>query len=235
MIKMKRLEIPGINPNVSRTERILSLLGGAYMIYDALAKENKSITEAAFAGYLLFRGSTGYCGLYDAIGKTKPDNRSRNVNIQVTQLVGRPPEEVYEFWRKFENLPLFMEHLENVKSLNDHISVWTAELPGGVGNVRWKSEIVKERPNEFIGWQSLPGSEIQNAGKVEFKEIVGYGTEVHVVLSYSAPGGIPGEGAARLINPLFEKMVRDDVNNFKQFMEEWKVPGTENDSSDKHL
>ena len=221
---MKRIKIPGFNPNVSKTERILSLLGGAYMIYDALGKKNKSFTEAAFAGYLLFRGATGNCAVYNAMGKTKPDNESRNVNIQVTQLVGKPHEEVYEFWRKFENLPLFMEHLESVKSLNDHISVWKAELPGGVGNVSWKSEIVKERPNEFIGWQSLPGSEIEHAGKVEFKDIPGYGTEVHVVLSYSAPGGIPGEGAARILNPLFEKMVKDDVRNFKQFMEEWKGP-----------
>lgn len=223
---MKRIKIQGFNPNVSKTERILSLLGGAYMVYDAVGKKNKSFTEAAFAGYLLFRGATGHCAIYNTMGKTKPDNESRNVNIRVTQLVGRPPEEVYEFWRKFENLPLFMEHLESVKSLNDHISVWKAELPGGVGNVSWKSEIVKERPNEFIGWQSLPGSEIEHAGKVEFKDIPGYGTEVHVVLSYSAPGGIPGEGAARILNPLFEKMVKDDVRNFKQFMEEWKGPET---------
>lgn len=232
---MKRLEIQGLNPNVSKTERILSLIGGAYMIYDGLLKKDKSITESAFAGYLLFRGATGHCAVYNAMGKTKPDNRPRNVNIQVSQVVGRPVEEVYEFWRKLENLPLFMEHLESVESINDHISVWKAELPGGVGNVSWKSEIVKERQNEFIGWQSLPGSTIENAGKVEFKEIAGYGTEVHVVISYSAPGGIPGEGAARLVNPIFEQMVQDDVLNFKQFMEEWKAPGLKEDPSEKLL
>ena len=224
---MKRIEIPGLNPNVSKTERILSLLGGAYALYDSVGKDKKSITEAAFAGYLIFRGATGFCFVYEGMGKTKPDNRSRNVNIQVSQLVDRPREEVYEFWRKFENLPLFMEHLKSVKSLNDHISVWKAELPGGVGNVSWKSEIVKEIPNELIGWQSLPGSEIENAGKVEFVDSPDYGTEVHVVFSYSAPGGIPGEGAARIINPLFENMVREDVENFRHFMEDWKVPGVD--------
>ncbi|WP_424492821.1 SRPBCC family protein [Salinimicrobium sp. GXAS 041] len=222
---MKKLTIPGLNPNVGKNERIISLLGGAYILYDALGKKEKSFTEAAFAGFLLFRGATGYCGIYDAMGKTKPDAHSRNVNIRVTQTVGRPPEEVFEFWSKFENLPLFMEHLESVNSINDHISLWKAELPGGVGTLSWKSEIVKIRQNEFIGWQSLPGSDIENAGKVEFKEIPGYGTEVDVVISYSAPGGIPGEGAARLINPLFEKMVKDDVSNFKQFMEEYNEPG----------
>lgn len=222
---MKRIEISGLAPNISKSERILSLLGGSYMIYDALAKKDKSFLEAAVAGYLLFRGATGHCAAYKAMGKTKPESTSQNVNIQVTQVVGRPPEEVYEFWRKFENLPLFMEHLESVEPVDDQISLWKAELPGGIGNMSWKSKIVKERINEFIGWQSIPGSDIENAGKVEFKETPGYGTEVHVVLSYSAPGGIPGEGAARLINPLFEKMVKDDIRNFKQFIEEYRAPG----------
>ena len=216
---MKRIKIPGLNPNISKTERILSLLGGAYMIYDALGKDKKSYTEAGFAGYLLYRGATGHCFVYDSMGKTKPDNRSRNVNIQVSMIVDRPRKEVYEFWRNFENLPMFMEHLESVKTLTDHISVWKAKLPGGTGTLSWQSEIVKERPDEFIGWQSLPGSDIENAGKVEFKNAPGYGTEVHVAISYDAPGGIPGEGAARMINPLFEKMVTNDISNFKRFVE----------------
>ena len=71
--------------NVSPEERGISLLAGAYLLYDALGKKNKSFIEAAFAGFLLYRGATGNC-LYSAIGKTKPDNHSRNVNIQLTQL-----------------------------------------------------------------------------------------------------------------------------------------------------
>lgn len=205
--------------NVSKPERVISFLVGSYILYDALAKKKKNLPEAVLAGYLLYRGASGYCNLYGAIGKTKPDNRSRNVNIQVSLKVNKPRKEVYEFWRKFENLPLFMEHLEMVNSINENISVWEAKIPGGIAHIRWRSEIVKEIPNEFLGWQSLPDSTIENAGKVEFYDTEDFGTEMHVVISYHAPWGIPGEGVARVFNPLFKKMVRDDIMNFKNFIE----------------
>ena len=215
--------LPNIHVNVSPTERAISLLAGAYFLYEGLGKAKKSPFDTILAGYLMYRGATGNCQVYDAIGKTKPDNRSRNVNIQVRQIINRPRKDVYEFWRNFENLPLFMEHLESVDTLNDSISVWEAKIPGGIGKVRWKSEIVKERPYELIGWQSLPGSSIENAGKVEFTDVSDHATEVHVVISYHAPGGIAGEGAARLINPVFEDMLREDISNFKWFVER-KIP-----------
>ena len=211
--------LPHTHINISPRERAISVLAGSYFLIDSLLGKNKSFPEALLAGVLLYRGITGHSGIYDAIGKTKPDNRSRNVNIQITQMVNKPVREVYEFWRKLENLPLFMEHLESVESLNDSISVWRAKIPGGVGILSWKSEIVKERPYGLLGWHSLPGSSVINAGKVEFKEIPGLGTQVHVVISYHAPGGIPGEGAARMLNSYFEEMVEEDIRNFKWYVE----------------
>lgn len=157
--------------------------------------------------------------MYNAIGKTKPDNRSRNVNIRVEMTVNRPREAVYGFWRRLENLPLFMEHLEMVNSKDENISVWEAKIPGGMGKFRWRSEIVKEIPYELLGWQSLPGSEVENAGKVEFFDAGDNATRLHVVITYHAPLGIAGEGVARMINPYFEKMVEEDVRNFKKYIE----------------
>ena len=43
---------------------------------------------------------------------TTPEGRIR---IAQSIIVGRRPEEVYGFWRSFENLPRFMNHLESVK------------------------------------------------------------------------------------------------------------------------
>lgn len=208
----------GLNPNVSKSERLVSSLLGGVALYQA-TKKKSALPEILVGGYLMFRGITGFCSLYNAIGKTKPDNRSRNVNIQVTLQVDRPRDEVYNFWRKLENLPLFMKHLESVESIDESTSLWEAKIPGGMGNIRWKSEIMKERPYELLGWQSLPNSSILNAGKVEFKDTENNGTELHVVITYHAPLGIPGEGMARLFNPYFKKVVKEDVMNFKKFIE----------------
>ncbi|HET8754125.1 MAG TPA: SRPBCC family protein [Salinimicrobium sp.] len=211
--------LPAMNPNVSKTERLVSMAIGSYFLYDSMIQRERNIPEALLAGYLLFRGTTGFCAVYNAIGKTKPDNRSRNINIRVNLQVDKPREEVYDFWRKLENLPLFMEHLDSVHRLNEGISVWEAKISGGIGHLRWKSEIVKERPNELLGWQSLPGSDVENAGKVEFHDLPDGGTELDVIITYHAPLGIPGEGVARVFNSLFEEMVRKDIENFKHYIE----------------
>lgn len=209
---------PGLNPNVSDPERMISAVAGTLSLYRATRTRN-SLPEILIGSYLLFRGVTGYCAVYNAIGKTKPDNRSRNVNIQVSLKVDKPREQVYDFWRRLENLPLFMEHLELVNSIDDKTSVWEAKIPGGMGNLRWRSEIVKERPFELLGWQSLAGSEVENAGKVEFRDAEDGGTELHVVITYHAPLGIAGEGVARLINPYFHRVVENDIRNFKDYIE----------------
>ena len=203
---------------MSDPERLVSALAGSYALYRATRRKN-AVPEIFIGSYLLFRGITGYCSVYNAIGKTKPDNRSRNVNIQVSLKVDKPREEVYDFWRKLENLPLFMEHLTMVNSIDEKTSVWEARIPGGMGNLRWRSEIVKERPLELLGWQSLSGSEVENAGKVEFRDAEDGGTELHVVITYHAPLGIAGEGVARMMNPFFHKVVENDIRNFKNYIE----------------
>ena len=208
-----------LQENVSPAERGFSLLSGAYLLYDSLGKRKKNYLEAVLAGYLLYRGVTGNCAAYSAMGKTKPDNNSRNVNIRVSQIVFKPVNEVYDFWRDFENFPLFMEHLSSVRTLDNGTSVWEAKVPGDLGHVKWTSEIVEEQPYNLLGWRSLPGSTIMNAGKVEFEDLGDQGTRVDVVISYQAPGGLAGEGAARLINPVFEDLVQEDVQNFKWFIE----------------
>jgi uncharacterized membrane protein len=39
------------------------------------------------------------------------------------------------------------------------------------------------------------------------------------LITYRAPFGDIGEGIASLFNPMFEKMVQDDVKNFKRYIE----------------
>jgi uncharacterized membrane protein len=127
---------------------------------------------------------------------------------------------VYDFWRKLDNLPMFMNHLESVEQLDDTRSHWILRLPTGVGSVSWDAQIVKDKPGEVIGWSSLPGSIIDNAGKVFFRDAAdGKGTIVDVIISYRPPAGGVGAGIANLLNPVFKNMVDTDVRNFKQYMD----------------
>jgi uncharacterized membrane protein len=112
-----------------------------------------------------------------------------------------------------------MQHLDKVEVLDDKRSHWTAKIPAHLGTFEWDAEIVKEIEGELLGWNSLPGATIHNAGKVEFRDIDGYGTELHVVITYRAPFGDVGEGLASLLNPMVKKMIIKDIKGFKRYIE----------------
>lgn len=211
--------------DVHTIENVVAIVGGAYLLYDALKKEKKSIGELAAGGIMLYRGIKGFL---NAIDKNKPvgngvgspaKHRDSNVNIHARLIVKKPIAEVYNFWRHLGNLPLFMEHLDSVTVLGDTLSEWKVKVPGLPASLSWTAEIVAEEPNRFIGWHSINGSSLRNAGKVEFKDAGELGTLMHVVFSYHAPLGAAGEEVARLLNPVFEKIVRNDILGFKRYME----------------
>ncbi|WP_456314402.1 SRPBCC family protein [Pseudomonas shirazensis] len=206
-----------LKTNVSMLERILMITSGGYLLYKGLSKNDKSITQIGSGGAMLLRGISGYCPVYDAVDHLKND-KSSNVNIRVSSIIDKPVNEVYTFWRDFENLPKFMSHIESVKPLSFTTSQWTANGPAGVGKISWNAEIVKDEQDRLISWNSLPDSSIKNAGKVVFRPS-GNGTEIIVTISYHAPLGIAGESAAKLLNPYFEKLVKDDIMNLKTYLE----------------
>ncbi len=208
--------------NLTWPERYISIASGVKLAYSGFRHLFKSpfssIIKLGAGGYLLNRGVTGHCELYSQIGKhtTGPVN----VNIRSSFTINKPRAEVYAFWRKLDNLPLFMNHLESVDVLDGERSHWVLKLPTGVATVSWDAEIVHDIPGEMIGWSSLPGSIIDNAGKVRFRDTFNdHGTLVDVVISYQPPAGGLGAGLAHVLNPVFKKMVDDDVHNFKQYMD----------------
>lgn len=210
--------------NVGQNERLISTAAGAFLISSGLSSLFKhpinGLLKTAIGGVLLYRGASGHCPVYSSLGKTKGVSHTPAVNIRTSLIVNKPKDEVYAFWRKLENLPLFMKHLSSVTEIDSKHSHWEASLPGNIGKVKWNAEIVKEEEGYMIGWQSIPNSMVNNAGKVTFSEALnGQGTELDVVISYHPPAGELGAGVARLLNPVFEKLIRQDVMNFKEYIE----------------
>ena len=133
--------------------------------------------------------------------------------------VGRPVEEVYAFWRNFENLPRIMRHLESVTVTGDRRSHWKALAPAGQ-RVEWDAETVEDRPNEVIAWRSVEGADVYNAGTVRFMPAPGArGTEVRVELEYKPPFGKLGSKVAMLFREEPGQQVQDSLRQLKQVME----------------
>lgn len=215
--KFLKEHTPHLKNNVSTFERIIMVTSGAYLLYNGLAKKDKNITKSTLGGSMLLRGISGYCPVYDAVDHLKND-KAYNVNIRVRSVINKPVSEVYAFWRNLENLPKFMNHLESVKSISSTTSEWVAKGTAGIGKLTWKAEIIKDEKEKLLSWQSLADASIENVGKVVFKQN-GKATELDITISYRAPLGIAGESAAKLLNPFFEKMVNDDVQNLKTYLE----------------
>lgn len=205
--------------NIDAPERILSAIGGGYLLYSAWNGKHAKAIKGSAGAMLLYRALTGHCPAYSAMGKHSINDTAHNITIRAKVYVSKPRSDVYAYWRKLEQLPFFMKHLVSVEQIDNVHSNWTAKIPGLPTNISWKAEIVEEEFNEFLAWSSLPGSIIENAGMVEFNDWE-EGTEINAQITYRAPLGKAGEKVARFLTPLFHKMIEGDLQNFKEVIEE---------------
>ena len=143
--------------------------------------------------------------------------------VKKSIIIDKTPEELYQFWHNFENLPTFMKHLESVSVTGDGRSHWVAKAPAG-SSVEWDAEVTEDRPNELIAWRSLEGADVDNSGSVRFESAPGNrGTIVHVDIEYNPPGGVIGSVVAKLSGEEPGQQVYDDLRNLKQVMEVGEV------------
>ncbi|HVF44229.1 MAG TPA: SRPBCC family protein [Pyrinomonadaceae bacterium] len=224
-------EQSGSSVNVGQTERWVSALGGGALALYGLTRGSLGGIALALAGAALVqRGYSGHCNLYEAIGYStggdaalrNSDNVSvpaeRGTKVEKSVTIDRPASDLYSFWRNFENLPQFMNHLESVRSIGNERTHWVAKAPAGT-TVEWDAEVYNDKPNELIAWRTLEGSQVSSAGSVRFEEAPNGGTEVRVSLKYDPPGGKLGSLVARLFGENPERQIEEDLGRFKELME----------------
>ncbi len=224
--------------NVGAPERWISIVAGTALAAYGIARRSVSgLSLAGLGGALLWRGATGHCAVYDALGRSTADGHDttndrqvsvpygRGIRVEKSVTVNATPEQLYTFWRNFENLPRFMDHLEMVHVIDATRSHWRTKGPAGI-KAEWDAEIINEVPNELIGWRSVDGSNVHNAGSVHFTPTP-RGTEVKVVLRYDPPGGTLGAAFARMFGEDPEHQVREELRRFKQLVETGEIASTE--------
>ena len=246
----QRTEVIGVDGqsspvvNVGQTERWASAIGGgALALYGITRGSLGGIALALVGAALVQRGYLGHCNLYEAIGYNSAGDASlrnsenvsvpaeRGLKVEKSVTINRTPEELYQFWRNFENLPRFMNHLESVRVTGEGRSHWVAKAPAG-SSVEWDAEIYNEKENELIAWRTLDNPDVASAGSVRFEPAAGgRGTVVRVVLKYDPPGGKLGAFVARLFGENPEQQIDEDLRRFKQLMETGEIATTEGQPS----
>jgi uncharacterized membrane protein len=143
-------------------------------------------------------------------GGHRPEKKDSKATRSI--IVDPSPDEAYNFWRNFENLPRFMTYLESVRTTGEGLSHWTAAGPGGK-KIEWDTELMYDEPERLIAWRSAKNSGFENAGSVRFEAAPGgRGTIVRVEMSYA-----PSEGED------IGRRILHDLRNFKQVLEVGEV------------
>lgn len=226
--------------NISEPERLASAVAGGFLaVFGMRRKGWGGLGLAALGAELLRRGMTGHCMAYDALGVSTRDghlsvaNRSsadvdpsKAVKARAVETIQRPRAELYRMWRDFSQLPRFMVHLERVDVITPTRSHWVTKGPAGT-TVEWDAEIIGERENEYLEWQSVQPAEVPNRGTVQFVDAaVGGGTEVIVTLEAQPPAGKVGDLVARAMGRSPQQEVTQALHRFKQIAEGNHQPPT---------
>jgi uncharacterized membrane protein len=220
--------------NVGRNERLVSVAAGAVLSLFGLSRRSiPGLLTAGVGGMMVYRGATGHCPVYEATGVDTAHEQGgrgdaeqeeiarRGIHIEQSFLINRPAEELYRFWRNFENLPRFMTHIDRIEVQGDRRSHWVARLSRMAGgHIEWDAEITRDEPNSAIAWRSLPGSDIDTVGEVRFAKAMGdRGTEMHVTMSFVPPAMAVAGMFPTLFNKATRRMMRTDLGRFKALME----------------
>jgi uncharacterized membrane protein len=224
------------NINVGNIERLAcAIAGGALAIYGLRRRSIGGLGLTVAGAALLHRGGTGHCNTYQALGISTANGQAhdsretevaRDVHIEKSIVIDKSPQELYNFWRQFENLPRFMDHLESVNSVGFNRWHWVAKAPTGI-RPEWDAEIYNEKPNELIAWRSLDGN-FTNAGSVRFEPAASEGgTLVKVVMNYNAPGGKISSLLARLFGQEPGQMIEGDLRRLKRLLERSEIANLE--------
>jgi uncharacterized membrane protein len=145
------------------------------------------------------------------------------MELKGTTTVTKPPEEVYDFWSSLDRFPTFMAHVDDVHVTGPHTSHWKVSTPFD-REVEWDAETTAQVPGSLLSWRSTDGADVPNAGEVHFVSAPdGTSTEVHVTLTYDAPGGKFGKALAKYFGEDPSQHLDDDLRRFKQVIETGQI------------
>ncbi len=148
----------------------------------------------------------------------------RGIRVEHRIVVKRPAAELYRLWCDLATMGKVFRHVERVECSPGGRSHWVARGPLGT-MVEWDAEVINQVENRLIGWQSLPGSQVDCAGSVHFEPVGdGSATEVHVVLRYDPPGSVLGAAVASMLGVDPQTTVPEDLERFKRQVEAERVP-----------
>jgi uncharacterized membrane protein len=203
--------------NWSPATRLLSGVGGSLLTLYGLRRSGLTKPLLSTAGLIITARSVTNMDTRSLLGV----GGENLIKVRKAINIDAPIDEVYQFWRNFENFKLFMNHVKEI-TVQDDVSTWQVAGPAG-STVEFKSHITRDVPNESIAWESLPDSQIRTAGFVRFDQSRDSGTRVSVQMEYLPPAGVLGHAVAQLFGVDPRQAMNDDLMRLKSVLETGKT------------
>jgi uncharacterized membrane protein len=213
--------------NVAPGERILSVLAGGALLAFAVARRGLLRIPAALAGSeLLFRGATGRCPVYAALGvhATLESREALTNEVERSITIGADPEEVYRVLREPQTLRRVMAPIAEIRPSGTNRAHWRVRGPLNSA-LEWETTIVEAKDGELLRWVSMPGARVPQAGLIILRRAPrDLGTELTIRLRFGGPGGVAGALGAKLLALAPMKVVGRAARNLKALVEAGEIP-----------
>lgn len=170
------------------------------------------------------RGERAQAHADDAPGRSARKARFGDMAVTGRSVtINREASEIFSFCRDFQNLPRYMENIEDVSEGADGAQSWTIRAPLGQ-TVRVVTRIVNEREGEQFAWRTTPESQVEGEGKIMLKAAPGgRGTIVTSIVAYKPPMGALGQAVAKLFQAEPSVQTRRDLKRLKMLLETGEV------------
>ncbi len=213
----------------TRVEHWLTLLGGTALVVYGLARRSVGgVALALLGGDLIYHElAHEHVHIHQVYGLDVPrvqvveekTPQVEGVKIQRSVTINRSPEDLYRFWRNWENLPRVFDYIRSVKPVDSTHSHWIATSPAGL-TIEWDTAIAEDVPNQLISWRSVEGAAVSTAGSIRLtRPADGKGTRVSVTLEFDPPSGPLGKAFAELLGEMPSQTTREQLNRLKQMLE----------------
>ncbi|HKG44967.1 MAG TPA: SRPBCC family protein [Gaiellaceae bacterium] len=159
----------------------------------------------AAAGYK-FRDRVGMDRLRGAKTAAGVNTIDESIEVDV------PVSTAYNQWTQFEDFPLFMDGVDDIKQLGDTRLHWVATIAGRTAE--WDAKILEQHPDRQISWISEDGKKTR--GTVTFEPRGESKTLIRLSMSYKADGPIESLGSTAGLD---RQRIRGDLQRFKELIE----------------
>jgi uncharacterized membrane protein len=196
----------------SPATRMLTGFMGAVLIRGVARGSALGVLGGLLGSALLYRTATNK-PIMRGVGRSV-------IDVHETIDIDAPVERVFGLFEAQENYPNFMRNVREVRREAGGRTHWVMSGPAGY-TMEFDSTTTVHKPNELLGWRSIPGSGMEHSGVVRFEPLAGNGTRVEVNMSYSPPAGAVGHAIARAFSADAHSELREDLARIKSIAERW--------------